>query len=531
MASPDQHAIQEGFTNDVFESTLNQFVDSQYVYFPDYNQSNYSSGIIRFDTLACRDQFVIWSDSYLQIPISLGSSTSPSYQYAQADPVGFKNSVLDMITGVQINSGSGQTLVNDNNVQYINNLRLLLETAYDAEVGNLADIQFWKNDLPPASGLLAGDWTNGANAWPNPAVYNVITPDTNQPVQAVTAATSIVAGSAPTNTGAYWNSAFNEGFSKRVQFFKLNATFAGSSATSWQLIVNIPLKFLHKFFEQLNFPLLNCRWQFNFTTPLIAPSTTPSALAATYQPFMVGYQDGATTTAVPAPAAAIGNSYLTQCRIYYRKVTYGATLNEKLNKMLQQGYKKVIEYPVTDFYNSLIAANDASTASRILLVSSSTVAPLRVWVLPVPTGQATSSTIPFICPANGATPGNNEITNANILINNVPYFYNNLVFPREFYTYLQENSVASGFSETVGSLISYRDFLNLHNYTCFDVHRLKDRLGDPNEAVTIQLNIQRNASPTGYSVDWLVLVERKQVCVLSISSSGTELAIGSATSG
>lgn len=521
MASPDSTAIQEGLTNDIFESAFNQFVDSQYVYFPDYNASSYSSGIIRFDSLATRDQFVIWGDSYLQIPISI--STSAGAAYTQYDPISFKNSVLDLITGVQINSGSGQTLVNDNSIQYINNLRLLMETAFDAEFGNMADLQFWKNDLLPPDGTTAGSWGVGGAAFPNPAVYNNPWPDD----------TPAGAGAVAIDTNNFYNTNYNEGFANRIKFFKCNASFGNAPVNgTFQMIVNIPLRYIHKWFEQLNFPLLNCRFQFNFSTPLIAPTATPAAISTSYMPFMIGSgTDLNPGTALNAPFAAIGG-VSSQCRIYYRKVTYSAPLNAKINSMLQAGFKKIVEYPVTDIYNPVpgLPADDNVTTQRIVLVTSSAVAPLRCWLLALPHGQATSATIPFICPANGTTPAQNVISNANILVNNVPYLYNSLIYPKEFYSYLQENMVSHGYNETVGSLISYRDFLTLHNYILFDIHRLKDRLGDPNEACTLQLNFQRIASPAGYNVDWIVLVERKQVMVMDISASGVELAIGSAVS-
>ena len=144
MAQPDVEAQENLFTEQDVTADLKKFTSSEWLYLNDLNNLNYTSGQIKFDTLVNKDQWVIWSDSYLAVPISISSLTA-GHALVEGDPIAWKTSVLSLINSVQITTASGQSLVNDTmRVNYINNLRLLIESAWDAQVTNLTELQCWK---------------------------------------------------------------------------------------------------------------------------------------------------------------------------------------------------------------------------------------------------------------------------------------------------------------------------------------------------------------------------------------------------
>ena len=44
---------------------------SEYLWLPDINQGSYSSNVIQWDTLPLKQNWVIWADSFLAIPLRI----------------------------------------------------------------------------------------------------------------------------------------------------------------------------------------------------------------------------------------------------------------------------------------------------------------------------------------------------------------------------------------------------------------------------------------------------------------------------
>jgi hypothetical protein len=92
---------------------------------------------------------VVYSESYLQIPISITLGTD--------GPVAVKNSLLSLIQGVQIESGSGTSIVNEViSTPILANLRLLIDSSTDFLDGN--ELMYFGKDQKIAANVSGADF-------------------------------------------------------------------------------------------------------------------------------------------------------------------------------------------------------------------------------------------------------------------------------------------------------------------------------------------------------------------------------------
>ena len=219
-------------------------------------------------------------------------------------------------------------------------------------------------------------------------------------------------------------------------------------------------------------------------------------------------------------SASTNGVTLSNCRLVYSSVKFSPELNQKLVAKLNSGYTKKVYYRVTDTYlpNAGDIAQTGGTLTK--LVSPSTVHPLRVWLLGCPTTALSTAGSDII---NGCFSFQAQFSNANISINNTNYYNNALNTASEFWSILQDQFPKQGLDNDSCSLISYSDFMQSYRLHCFDVSRLKDRLRNANEAVSIQIQATRSNAT---SCDYYYLVERLQLVTFQFSSSETKLVIG-----
>jgi hypothetical protein len=505
MASPDVEAIENFEVG--YRKATKEFASSEFLWLSDINNGGYSSGTIRYDTLSCSSQFWIPADSYLFMPLTI-SCANGGTPFATSDPIAFKNSVLDLITGITISTGSGQTLVNDTSIQYINTIRRLIDSSWDAQMTNLNEVQFWKNTtLPPsasASYASMGCWqaSSTANLPATQAASNNPAPFT------------LDAGVIQTVSQTY-----NEGFERRIRLFKSNASFAGGTFT---LYVFLPLRYLHPYFEKLDFPVRNIRFQINFNTPL----NNSNAAVIANTPILHTANNAAGAAMSDAQIQISGATYL-----YYRRVIYEPADELRIGQMLARGHKITIDFPVTDFYGSTALNITPGQNGRTDPVSSATIAPLRIWQLLLPAGYAAGSLAnmqqqPFQT--------NAVVTRGNVLINNQRYYENDLganggtSWAHDFFEVLSEQMVSHGYKDNLGSVIGMKDFAGPYNINCYDVTRLKGRISSPSEGVIISVNYSTQ-STNGFvtnNSDCIYLVERNITCVMDFSDGGCQIALG-----
>lgn len=565
MSTPDVLAIQNFMTG--FTPSTPDFNSSEYLYAPDYNQGSFAGGIIKVDTLTSKDQFWIPADSYIFVPITVTSSSSTPL--TSGDPIAWRQSILSLVTGITVNSGSGQTLVNDQSIQYINHIRRLLECSWESQQTNMNELSFVKDTSLPGtcatgapSNIIAaglGYWTapNTSTYQGSPQGYSNI----NAPFAYGFSQTVGVTGA----VGAFSSNAFvmgvspylNAGMDKRIQLFKTNSSF---SAGTYSAAVFLPLRYLHPFFEKLDFPVINTRFQI-----LLYTASQQAGTALNGMPMVIGQQQAVAPVAnavavgatMPPVNVAIGtnngantSAYGNTCFLYYRKVTYSPEDTARVGKMLQSGHTVTLEYPVCDYYPS-ITLNQAYTNlnNRTDLVSPSTVAPLRIWQLVLPAGWFANGTT-TIAAANSWAPTqsgslgaqqqvpfqtNSTLSRGNILVNSQRYYDNDLganqngTSYHDFYEVFEEQTIGHGFNDNLASVVGFYDFVGPLNLVVYDVSRIKDRLANPSEAVNLQCQYtvtQANGTITNNS-DVLYLVERNVVAVMRFDQGAVSIAIGS----
>ena len=484
------------------------FTDSQWIQLTDYNNGSYTTQI-QFDTDSLKDDFVSFHDAFVSIPFQVKPTSG---NYTSASLVAMKASLLSLIYGVQVinASNSGGTLVNDVGVQFINNLRLCIEKSSDWGNSEACEIQFAKdmNDTRDPNATLL-QYSTTATSGITYTFDESKTTFTSTCASTATGTGSLVlsAGSGismlnPLQSGignGINNDYYNEGFAKRVMFLQNQSTIVGGAI---QCTACIPLALLHDFFNQLDFPIYNMRWKIILML----------ASGSVYPPIMVGNGTRQGITTVTGP-----------CTLYYRKLQLPAEALSNLKNVKQ----KQIDFISTDFVTP--AYNNSVTTGLQLPISSSTIMPLRLWSLLYPAGTITaqadadpSTTSSGYCSPLCAT---GQLTNANVSINNKPYFEYNYNKSYEFWQALKEQFPGFGQGDTLGSMLNYNDFLSNFRYHVFDISRLKgDRLKAPNNAVTIQLNCAR--SDSNGAMDYIVLVERLSSLVLDFEKSAVRSIYG-----
>lgn len=448
----DAETIHNLLSDEQFNEALSSYTDSQLEFIPDMNNGNYSSGQINYDLLSVRDKWFVPSECWLSIPVSFTSSTAVAY--TQATILAFKQSVLNFITGCNLTTSNGATIFNDQQVDLVNNLRLVLEK----------DQTWYQNDAPKL--LFAKD----------------------------TIALNHLAVGVQTPT----NDATNAGLTLRTAEFKqiCASPFAGAT---FNATLQIPLSYIHSFYENCKFPLINARWLMSFNINTFAtPQRNP----------MVAY-----TVANPNETGQPTITVTGSTRLYYKSLKFSPELNQKLVQKINHGLVKTVHFKVTDTYQG--EANfGASTTNR--LISPSTVAPLRVTVLSPVTGGVSGLTTVLSSVA--------QFTNANILVNNSLYYQNSLNTAQEQYRIVAEQCPSyNSNGDTENGLISFSEFLNGYRYLTFDLSRLKDRLKNPNQSVSLQIQATKLNATT---CDLWYVVERLNKVVINMSSAETKYVVG-----
>lgn len=330
----------------------------------------------------------------------------------------------------------------------------------------------------------------------------------------------------------------NIGFKERVTHFQSQSVYQYSNATPLQNNTNahmysfsaqVPLKMIHDLFMQLDIPIINVGWNIQL---FLAQTNGPFATAQ-YPPFMssnnvliqTGGQDD-----TPTPAIFYGNfkGSATPCRLYYRVVKFQPQDNSEMAKKLTAGFTKSFTFISTDWIIPQGGPITSNGGTSQIYLSQSVVHPLRLWAL----GYANNAAInqqggvvtkpgAFIQSASYA-PGvvTGLFNNVNVLVNNLPYFRQNMQNPHDLYEQLREQ-----FNPDTGSMISYEDFANYKRTLCFDLTRISDRLQSPTEPVSLIFQGTRNDG-LQYNLDMIFLVERKNQVTFRFSAADVAIVVG-----
>lgn len=514
----DKIEIEDFFKKKVNISDPNDlYSNEEYIYVPDTNHGSYQNGQIRFNLNNIGQQFTVLSDSFLEIPLSISSSTSNAY--SAATKLAIKSSLLSLISGVQINTLDGQNLVNEitGATPIIQNLKLFLDTNVDYLQSISQSIHFFGVDR------LTQYTSNNTTA--NSLVYS------SNPT--ITQGTFGQGSNLPSNdyTG-------NQSLYNRIQVFtnQCNAT-SNTSTTSFTFIAYIPLRLIHSIFENFCWPMVNY--------PLYLQFNLSGVNSSSYQPFtcaqvtninvqLKAVSNGASppvytySPTTENPVAASDSPLLSVntsvselgytpgcCRIKLKTVKFHSETARKIEESLRKGTKKYIQYTVTDLLTPLPSQTTGAAGVPISIntdITNSSIRPTRLWVLVTPSGTQTSSTNTF-----PATIGPGYLQNCNIQVNRTNYYLNNLTSAMDFYKILESQMLGGGENTTSGSQVSFNDFICGTNPYCFDLSRMQ--LLDLNSPVTLTINTNLASTVANQQFSLLFLVERLMTLELDISSS------------
>jgi hypothetical protein len=501
---------------DFFEKKLNilddkeLFSDFQYQFVNDINSGSYASGQVQFNLTNMGDKFTILRDSYLEIPLSVSSSVVGT-PYTAATKIAIKNSLLSLISGLQITTTDGSVIVNEQTgaTPIIQNLKLLLDSNID-----------WVNSLAQTIHYEGKD------------TLTSFTYNGNTPIDGIDP--DITQGIATTDYTT------NYALANRIAIFTIQTAAAGNFGTvngvanAFPFLALIPLRLLHSVFDQFSFPMVNYPMLMTFNIAGVAgsqyqPFTYATAVANAGINVGAAGAVGATVAinAVTAPATVplvnvspgvTERGYAPgACRLKMKTVKFHSETAKKIKAHFDKGFTKTIQYTVTDYYKPIASFNLAAGATTGVnqLITNSAIRPVRLWCLPVPQVGTTPG---ILSPANTfpGSIGPGYLTQCNIQVNNENYYNNNLQSQYDFYKIIETQQVGAGESSTSGAQISYADWLCGLNPYVFDLSRVRQL--DVNNPVSLFISATMNTTVT-QNFDIIFLVERLMTLTMDVKTS------------
>ena len=503
-----------------------QYEKVEWIQLYDQQGGVYDGGNVSFITDAQSKAHIVYSDSYLALPLRV---TSTRVTATGTTRVAIKNSLVSLIQGLSVESGSGTQLVGEEmGLPIVQNLKLLIDSSTEFIDGN--ELMFF-----------------GKDQYIRPSVAED--------------GLSLVGGvdSKATSGLAQNDPKFNPALASRISVFQSRANLrvdgvAVGPATPWiqEFIAYIPLKFIHDFFAQMNFPMTNLSLKitFNiagaggytgyspFSTPAIGARLTLGD-AVNVAPIGIGADivGAAPTkaelvailarTALPAmtpsarPIVEIRATvqdkagFTTGPRLYLKQVYFQAAEALALAKNIAAGYKKSVTYTANNYYRSVQLSSSVDHP-----VVQGVIRPVRMWVMPVLAGTLASSDNTF-----PASTGPYTLTNFNIGINGNNFYNQEFKSQYQFYNELKTQLIGASTSTACGTPISYTDFLNGCTPYVFDLSRNPTIKSNNQCAVTVKADVK--VASTGVAVavpfDLIVCIERLMTATFTVSEGGVSV--------
>jgi hypothetical protein len=482
----------------------------EYIQLTDIQSGQYGTGSIGFNTESQMKNHVVYSESYLVLPIRANLATDGR--------LAVKNSLLSFIQGVQIESSSGTQICGEMiSTPIINNLRLLIDSSTDFLEGN--ELMFFGKD-------------------------KIIEQDISGAGSSVVGGTSTECTSGKGLVSESVNSLLNPTLCSRISVLQKRTVVIAGGVTSRAFIAYIPLKFVHDFFAQMSFPIINLALRITFniagvgnyasynpwtiptfpahlslgTTAVPAAATLPATLAAATPSAVFG------THAVTGLATDILTSMQDEFganvtpRLILKTVYFRAREAQALHDEIQKGFSKTIVYRNTNYYTQPMAGSaTGGTGDVSWPFVQGIIRPTRVWVLPVAksTLGSASNTFP-------ATIGPNYLSHTNIQLNGNNFYNNEMVTQYDHFREFKKQLIGASTSTACGTPISYSDWVAGINPYCFDLSR--NPTVKSNNLCTLHLTTRirdqtTKLAPAG-DVELIVIVERLQTVTLQVSEGG-----------
>jgi hypothetical protein len=437
-----------------------------------------------------------------------------------------KNSLLSLIQGIQVTDSNGTVIVNEQkgSTWVRANLELLLDSSLDFMASN--ELMYFGHDKNVPREVRGNDRT-------------------------------VIDGAGPSASTAFPENdpRKNPPYANRIAVFRARSAEAGAGPYTRTFIAYLPLRFIHSFFEQMNFPLTQlplvlqfningcgtytqaCPWQcpeFSAYKTLGAVDATLGAVAGGVAP--TTYSEArdqaiaavnnatliATDSAAAKPSAEIvkgvaergGSAWTTGPRLFVKSVVLHEKEAQTYIAKAKSKHRHAITYTVADW--TLFKPNDNGPTAGVVgvdqLIAPSVVRPSRVWVFPL---DRTKSAVSLHTSSFPAAFSRTQMSNVQMQINNTPFYAQQIKSQYELYKLLQTQMTA-GFGH---SPITYTEFLNGINPYVFPL----DRSDTINSNTTCQLQLQCDLShPTGAVpvTDLWVLIERLETMIFEINESG-----------
>lgn len=135
-----------------------QYSDAQWLFLQDNNNQQYSQ-YVQFITTTLKTQFIDYHNAYVAIPTNITVAT-PANGIARPPYIAMRESVFNLIANQTVATDQGQTLYNDTNTMFINNIRLQVENSIDWLWSNGSDYAMAYDQYPLMASQTVGGTTN-----------------------------------------------------------------------------------------------------------------------------------------------------------------------------------------------------------------------------------------------------------------------------------------------------------------------------------------------------------------------------------
>ncbi len=454
------------------EPYIPQYSSEGWGYINDYNNGNYQSQI-QFSTKDVFSKKIIWRDSYVAVPLTVQAASGAAY--TNDTRLALKQSVLSLVYGFILNQIGGGNIVSDVNVQFINNLRLMLDQQTDWIDCKAPELQFAIDKV----------------------VWAPLHPEY-----------------APSNVGGL-GLGQNPGLLRRITFMQManiGQLPANQTDTShkFQFMAYLPLRFLHPIFDVANFPMFGSNWELflqhsfgnNNLYPAFMTDPTPLASAAVASPPVVTI------------GAILPSGLQTNCRLYYRWVELGPVENLAYQAKLARGFELVREYLSCDTYIQAPGTTATVAGLNGFEITSGVTNPEALTVLLYPAGVVTGAVNLPLAPIGA-------LTNTTIKLGGANCFPDTQLLTSIDYWHLLQKRFVGLDTDTDGAPISYYDFLNAQRIHYFDLSKSAAKL--PNKSVSLSITTQRTDT---FSCDYVFLVEKRCVVRFNMSMASCTILSG-----
>jgi hypothetical protein len=401
---------------------------------------------------------------------------------------------------VVVKSGNGSPIIDANQSElFAAHLRLAFQK--DEDFIELVAPQIHYARDRPHDGIV-GMHTNALIAPPGTSKY--------QAVPAIGLAAS---------DGNGLSSGYNAGYHERqgmmMKAYAPNDGTAPASlnaATSFNIVLNIPIKVLHDFLAQLDFPMI--------ANPLVFEFWLNNQASGPFRAVTLGTAvEAARTQAVGTDTnISVNTADVYGPRLYYHAVQWQAgQLDIVSKKLMAGGLRKVFQHRKYELYSGTAPLVGVASGSLLnYTVSTSATAPRRLWILCYPNAAGGYNSCAF--PSVLVT-GANGFSSLQVAINGQNQFNNPLMTLEEQYDSLC-SACSSGGDGDPTSLVPYFDFQKFSRIHCVDLSRASSMMADSTASVTIA--VQSTIAGAGAAaVDVVFLLESEQRVVMNMSGQST----------